>query len=222
MQMAELQGVIAQIALCYEFTGTYRLPSQYGPDRKFSESLPLTDMTRLGAFIDQATNLKGRRCASRALPYVLEGSASPMETALGMLINLPFRLGGYNFEAPLLNYPLNRLLQFKDRLGDKPLRCDFLWPEYRLGMEYDSDAEHLGSAELARDSARRNALTAAGLRVITVTRPQIMDTARLRKVAEELAELMGRRLRIPKDGFAARHAELRQQVLPRLSADREP
>ena len=48
-------------------------------------------------------------------------------------------------------------------------RVDFAYPEHRVAIEYDSYEHHVGKRALVRDSARRNALLAAGWTPVTAT-----------------------------------------------------
>mgnify|MGYP007055184147 FL=1 len=58
----------------------------------------MTTVERLRAFTENVGPVHGRKKAARALQYVMGDSASPRETALAMLLCLPYRLGGYGIE----------------------------------------------------------------------------------------------------------------------------
>ena len=59
-----------------------------------------------------------------------------------------------------------------DRSG---FRCDLLWPDQGVAVEYDSTLCHTGAARIARDAARRNALESLGLTVVTATWRQVAN-----------------------------------------------
>jgi hypothetical protein len=70
-------------------------------------------------------------------------------------------------------------LQFVVRNPDGAFvaRVDLAYPEWRILIEYDSFQEHTGAVALVRDSARRNAITALGFRVLTATAADLRDGA---------------------------------------------
>ena len=61
----------------------------------------------LTRFTESNTALYGSRQAREALRWVRDGSASPMETKLMLLLSLPQRLGGYGFSGARFNYQVN-------------------------------------------------------------------------------------------------------------------
>jgi hypothetical protein len=52
-------------------------------------------------------------------------------------------------------------------------RVDAAYPEWRIALEYDSYAHHLGTLNHDRDGARRNAIVGAQWKPITVTRADL-------------------------------------------------
>jgi very-short-patch-repair endonuclease len=69
-------------------------------------------------------------------------------------------------------------------------RVDLAYPEQKILIEYDSYQEHVGKAALARDSARRNALTALGYTTLTATAVDVNDGAQ--RLAEAVRAVMRR------------------------------
>ncbi|MDR2035386.1 MAG: hypothetical protein LBP91_01740 [Coriobacteriales bacterium] len=219
VQMASELSLIELIVLGYELCGGYRLDCAEDSEQGFCSARPLTNAARLGSYIAKAVSHKGRTNAGKALRHIADNSASPMETALALLLGLPCKLGGYGLPAPLLNYHVKLPDTIKKSLGKNKLFGDLFWPDAKLDVEYDSDSCHTGSEQIKKDAVRRNALISLGITVITVSRMQINSTAELRTTAEQLSKQLGVRLRDPKE-FSARHALLRQQLLPRVSLNR--
>jgi very-short-patch-repair endonuclease len=62
-----------------------------------------------------------------------------------------------------------RQFSIHDDAGNFIARPDLVYRELRIAMEYDSYQHHVGKAALARDSRRRNALTAHGWIVLVAT-----------------------------------------------------
>ena len=245
LQMASELALPELVVLGYEFCGGYRLDKTGEPQRGFRDDGPLTSVARLGAYLARTSGMKGHKNASRAMRYLVEGSNSPMETVLCMLLTLPYRLGGYGFTQPLLNGDLGvangrakttgavrNSARSREAAGTiavmrratKQVRAskfygDLYWPDKRVDVEYDSDAYHSASDKHYKDSTRRNTIVAAGLTVLTVSRWQIIHTEELRKVAGALSARLGKRLKCSYPEFSYRHRILRSRLLPKISAE---
>jgi len=101
----------------------------------------------------------GHTRALRALRFVADNAASPMEAVLVMLLTLPYRLGGYGLPMPELNgiiYPKKRVSQFA---GKSFYRGDLLWRDAGVVAEYNSDLEHASQNRIAMDAIRRSDLS---------------------------------------------------------------
>lgn len=149
----------------------------------------------------------------RALPWLKEGAASPMEAAIYALLCLPVRLGGYGLPMPELNAPI--LLDDRQaRLtGTHEIRFDFLWREAALAVEYDSDAYHVDGVsreKVLRDKRRINAAKLAGIDVITITRDTLMKLNGFHFIAIEIAKRLGKRLRPLSASSLAARGRLRE------------
>jgi hypothetical protein len=218
--MASEVSLIDLVRLGYEFCGSYRLYNEYTHDntdldRGFRRDIPLTKVTKLCSYTTKAVGLKGRTNAMKVLNFIVNGSASPMETILTMLLTLPYRLGGYGFPKPILNYPIEVTAKVKNSENNSTFYCDLYWPDNKVAVEYDSDKYHTGSYRIGKDAIRRNALTSSGITVITVSRRQITESARLRELAEVLSKLLGKRLKYSLKDFTFLQAKLLDQLLPR-------
>lgn len=154
--------------------------------------------------------LLGFEKADRAL----DGSASPMETALAMLLSLPGTLGGYGLPSPRLNARID--VSSKNGLNQSKhyYVADLYWPEARFAVEYDSDRWHVGPERIGQDAARRNALLFQGVNVVTVCSQQIMSESKMDDVARIAARALGRSVRPRAREWRKRNRELRRAVLP--------
>jgi len=209
LQMAAVLSFTDLVALGYEFCGRYRRDKKSAKGQGFRGDLPLTSAAGLSAYAARAVYLKGRTKVLKALRYIADGSASPMETILAMMLTLPYKYGGYGFPEPLLNY----CIEVPISAGKAKYYCDLYWPGKRVDVEYDSDAFHTGPDRIAKDAIKRNALTGAGITAVTVSRKQIIDMQEFRELAELLSKLLGKRLQYPKKDFDIRRAELMEQLL---------
>jgi len=109
-QMALEYPLAKLIELGLELCGSYSMPSIDFADKGQGDSeqalynLPrLTSKKRLKAFAARMKEWPGHRLASKALQYITNDSASPMETILVILLTLPYRNGGYGLPMPELN-----------------------------------------------------------------------------------------------------------------------
>jgi len=216
LQMASELSLVELIELGFELCGEYSLFVEDDPDVSesgFYNRKALTSTKKLDAFVARMPHVWGQLKARRALRYLLDGSASPMETKLAILLTLPYKLGGYGFIPPKLN---SRLMPSKTakRTSSKGFySCDLYWPDYGVAVEYDSDLFHTGSTRIADDSKRRNTLALMGVTVITVTKQQLYSSRELEKVTKILAGFLEKRLKYKNPGFSIAHRELRNQLL---------
>ena len=212
-QLATELPFIELVRLGFEFCGSYRLDKQSEPERGFRSDLPLTTIKSLRSFLDKTRGLKGHVNAQKALRFIADGSASPMETVLTMLLTLPYRLGGYGFSMPQLNYRIEVDIKTRRTRGRTRYYGDLYWPLEQIDVEYDSDAFHATSEQIAQDAVRRNALASAGVSMLTVSRKQIMNTVAMHEFAEVLSKLLEKRLQYPMPDFISRRYVLRAQLL---------
>ncbi len=210
VQMAKELSLAELTALIFELCGTYRInPTDI--ERGFRDDSPLTNIEKIRQFTLSTTGHIGLKSTRNSLKFAVEGSASPMETILTMLLTLPYRLGGYSLPIPKLNYPVETL-SMRGKPKAKPKICDLFWPDKLIDVEYDSAFYHTQAERIDKDAARRNALTATGIVVVTVTKQQIINAQKFRTLVGVLSKLLDRRLKMPKD-FAAKHVRLRRQLM---------
>lgn len=211
VQMATIMTFPQLLELGFELCGTYSLPSESWKET-FQRS-PLVSLESLSQLIDAVGSLRGTFDAKRALLYVMEGSASPRETILALLLCLPLRLGGRGLPQPELNHPISLPDRAQEATGKKSLRCDLYWPEARLAVEYDSDLHHTGGDRIADDATRRTVLANMGIEVVTVTRRQIAARSEFAAVVQLLSKRLGKRNRKTGHTWALQEQGLRSQLL---------
>ena len=220
LQMADKLSLIKLIQLGFELCGTYSLPVK-DPDSTGQSNVgeviynrtPLSNVKKLSGFANQMPGVHGRKLALRALQYITDGSGSPMETILTMLLTLPYKLGGYGFRLPKLNSRIIPAKTIKRSSGKRYYSCDLFWPDADLAVEYDSDQHHTGAERIASDSKRRNTLSSAGILIITVTSQQIHDREEFEKVARLIAVNLDKPLRYRDPGFSTTQMALRDTLL---------
>jgi len=216
LQMASLLTLIELIELGYELCGAYSLPlpnDKDVPEKGFYDRQQLTSTIKLKEFLDIMPGTRGHQKAMRALRYLKDGSASPMETKLTMLMTLPYGLGGFYFKMPELNKRISLPVSVRKYFRKNYYICDLYWPDEKVAVEYDSDQFHTGSERIANDSNKRNALALIGVQVVSVTKKQLYSSLEMEGAARTVAKHMGRRLFSKKSNFFAAHRTLRKQLL---------
>jgi len=174
---------------------------------------PLTSKKAIRAITDNMKGVNGQKKAQRSLRYIIERSASPMETILCMLLTLPHKIGGYGLPAPELNKRVYIKNAANSRSGKPYYLCDLFWPKAKLAVEYDSDSYHTGADRIASDSAKRFALDELGIHVITLTSRQIRNPAVFERITKQIARKLGKRLRYSNQQFKIVNRELRDLLL---------
>jgi len=218
--MAAKYPLVKLITLGFEMCGSYSLPgnaSTGGDQCDLVQTMynlpPLTSKKKLTAFSARMEGWIGHKQALKALRFVMDDSASPMETVLVMLLTLPYRLGGYGLPMPELNgsiYPKKRVSHFA---GKSFYRGDLLWRDAGVVAEYNSDAEHASQNRIAMDAIRRNDLSLCGIFEVTVTSRQIKSMELFDKVARQIAARIGKELRYKEPEFQKARRDLRRALL---------
>lgn len=199
LQMASKLPITQLIALGCELCGKYvLLPKNVSHPGSLDEMpkrlSPLTSVDRIEAFLASVERAKGKAKAKRALKYLVDGSRSPMETMVYMLLCLPVALGGYGLPKPQMNLeiPLNdeaRVIAQRHHAEG-----DLCWLEVKLDLEYHGEV-HVGAAQMKSDVGRELGIEHMGWRVITVTSPQVFNADRFEVVAKEVAVRLKKHLR---------------------------
>jgi len=224
--MADELPLIKLIELGLELCGTYSLPikDEYKPGVERAEAIdhttynhpPLTSAKALKAFLNRMKGVNGQKKAQRALRYITNGSGSPMETILFMLLTLPHKLGGYGLPLPELNKRIDPGKAARHRLigsGKTYYKCDIFWPKANLAVEYDSKTYHTNEERIIEDAKRRRELDAIGIRVETVTSNQILSITEFEIVARQIARKLGIQLRYSNPQHKEEQHELRRMLL---------
>ena len=209
-QCAQLLPFDELVAIGYELTGTYRLHMDERPVDMTCK--PLASIDSLTRFVQGLRGFRGASKALRALRYVRDGSRSPMETALAMMIVLPRSMGGLGIR----DVEMNRRVEVSGRACRYTRRhwfeLDIFIARCRLDVEYDGE-EHEVRARALDDKERSNALGAMGYQVIRVTRSQFANQLALVRVLMSIAAIAGVRGDITSPEFQARQNELRLHLI---------
>lgn len=176
--------------------------------RGFSDRNQLMTKAELVDYLKGAKGCYGCRNALRFLPYVLERSRSPVETAMVLVLTIPSREGGFGLPRPELNMTIRPRPNEFSLSQRSHYEVDACWERQRLVLEYNSYSDHLSREALDRDAMKANSLRSLGWKVLVVTRAQLEGDA-LSVLAYQVARGLGIKRRHPK-------AEERDRLLEEL------
>lgn len=186
----------------FELCGTYLVDEQ-GEDHIRNTGRALTSVTRIASMLRLLAGSPGVAFARRALGFVQDGSHSLMETAMALQLTGPRRIGGVGLERGELNVRIET--------SKGPRWVDLGWVSRKLGLEYLGRAWH---ADVVRDDRRRNKLAGAGMSIITVRFKDLSDIQLFQELVDDIADVLGTRVRIRDREFRARQRALWSKVLP--------
>lgn len=205
--------IVAVILLGLELCGCYSLSTS---KRGFFDRKPLTSVSRLVRTAFELSSCYGISRMREALPWILDGSRSPKESQLYLILCLPAELGGFGLPKPELNHTID-VGRISDGFFAHREICtvDFYWAFARLVVEYDSKAFHadLGTDKVQRDDARADALRELGYDVVTITHDDLFDEQRLHAKAEGIAQRLGVELPPSTEEYLDMHQQLVNMLL---------
>ncbi len=194
LNAARLLDITQLIALGDELCGLYGFDAS--SSRGFrNRTVPLTCRDKLSRYITRANGCPGSKRARTALRYVIDKSASPMETFDEMTMCLPYKMGGYHVFTPIMNHEV--LLDPKASRIARQDRCyaDMCWPEFQLDIEHQGAYDHSQPKRALSDRSRINALRIMGFEVIELTGEQVGDLHAYESIVRFVAKRLGKRIR---------------------------
>lgn len=211
LQAANILSFPALIAFGDELCGLYSFDEQ--EDRGFRRrTAPLTTKRKLERCLEQAKGCKGSAQARSALSYIVENSASPMETLDEMTMCLPYRHGGYGLHVPEMNQEVE-LNERAARIA-KRQKCflDMGYLPTKLDIEHHGKYDHSSEAEVASDRARVNGLREMGIEVVELTIDQVSDLVAYEFIVQRIARILGKRLSKDHLGATPERLALRKEL----------
>lgn len=212
LQLAGELPLVDLILLGYCLCGKY-FPSC--TEKGFVATGGITTIERMQAFLDaQEPGAYGLRKAQKALRWVLDNSWSPMESRSALVMILSRSLGGYGLERPVLNQVV-WLSEGAAAIASCPYYViDIYWEKAHWAMEYDGPEFH---KRLMRDIQRDLALMHDGITLQHATATQIRDERQLSEMVRQLSKRLGKRLRRPPKGTAAKRHRLMKGLFPEVA-----
>jgi hypothetical protein len=142
----------------------------------------------------------------------MDGAASPMESAIALLLTLPYKRGGYCLPQPELNRRIDLDATAKRLAGQSFCRGDLCWPDSCLDLEYLGRSSHDALPNMLKDRGRTLAIEHMGYEVIEITREQALDLFAFDVVARRVASHLGKRLIKEKCGSTSERKYLFSQI----------
>lgn len=149
----------------------------------------------------------------RALHYIVENAASPMEHKAAIIFSLPHKWGGFGLPTPCLNQKIE--LSDKSQTFCKKNYCyaDLCWTESKLIVEYDSALWHNSLDRYVNDAARRDALRFEGWYVYELVPDVLYNPTKMEHLAKQLSNKLGLRFRNRSECFQDKNQELMKLLL---------
>ena len=196
-EMASELSFFKLVEFGFILCGTYTLNPD-APSKNNRE--PLTNKRKLGLFINRMGITRGCDIARKALDCIIEGSASPRETKLALLLCATVKQGGYGFEQPLLNYQIDFTQEERLLYGRDCVVLDLYWKDLHFGIEYDGGKGHSEEEDVSSDRRRDSELMCCGITIIRADKKQLANPYQVYVLARKCARLMGKKMRKPTAG----------------------
>lgn len=204
-----------------ELCGTYLPQRGYGGG--FIDEVPsVTTLERVSRCAAEHKGIFHTRTLQRALSHCAEKSASPKETELQLLLNLPTVCGGAQIPRFEMNVPLEIPPELRCYLGRACVKPDLFRVQELLDIEYMSDQEHKGEQRERHDSRRRNVIEAMGIAVIDVWKEDLSSATAFEKIIMQVKQHLGLRYRTPSSATLARRQHTMSELREPLHIDDKP
>lgn len=214
LHAAEVLGFNRLVAYGHEICGTYALQPE--ADRGFVTAKRLTSVAKLRAFISRFPDAYARAKALRALAWVADGAASPLETATGMILHLPMKYGGYGLPVHAFNRKVPLSKEARCLAGRMYCKLDLSWGDVKYDLEVQGKYDH--SNQLDSDSKRELALKHDGYRYDPITYAQITSPFDMAVIAKRVAREIGAERHWPRMAkYKEKQVKLYDDLFPELA-----
>lgn len=174
IQMAQTLSTVGLIVLGFELCGTYSHFSKMVSG--FYERPSLTSVAKIAEVIGAVPGMKGANAARKALRWIRDGSASPMETVVSCMLGLPTEAGGFGLVAPTLNHKVKLNAAEQRILGKRRCYIDTAYEAAMTGVEFDGMDYH---RDAEADRLRREVLVHKGWKILVLNVDELTSWDRL-------------------------------------------
>lgn len=179
---------------------------------KFSGSTPLSSRDALITYIEKCVKHRGRRHALRALQYIKDAYDSPLVMHVDMLLNLPYKLGGYKLGNPKFQH---EILIPVEILGESSIvlyHAEIFYPDHDVILDLSSLGEKTNTVN-SRELLPK--LEELGYSVIKLEEAVLYDIHQLHNLMKYISQVLKKRLRIHTDSFEENRYALHSLLPPR-------
>lgn len=172
----------------YEACGSYE--TSLGAGDAYRTRPALATRADITGYLGLLGGANGVCRARRTFSLVREGSRSPMETALAIMLALPRAQGGMGLADFSMNHRVDMPASMRTAFSSSFLELDLYFPKAGLALEYDGESH----AELKRrthDADRVAALSMLGIRVRTITSRHFSHKLEMHRALNGIAQLLG-------------------------------
>lgn len=213
LYLCQSGDLTSHVQCAMELCGTYALgPNEHDRITRY-QLAPLSSKASIREYAQVNRGVKGSGKALSTLRYVCDKSASPMETALCMLLCLPTKSGGYGLPLPELNAELPVIAHLGSRREKGVRYGDLVYRSTRLIIEYQSRLFHEYAGTSDDDEERRDDLEVMGYHVMFITPNRLKDFDRFEGIVQRIAHHLGVSLASSIMGATEERLELRKRLL---------
>ena len=193
IQVCATHSILEAFEIGMEFCGTYAVRTDSTEDEA-KRDYTLVNAARFRNHVEAWSGQWGLAKARNVANYLVNGSASVMETKLYLLLCLPQKYGGYNFARPELNSSLEVPITAREALRQTHVKPDMLWRKAKVVVEYDG-SYHDDARQTAQDALRKSILESMGYTVFTFKRWHVYNPLVFDEMVKALAGKLGKRIR---------------------------
>ncbi|WP_455137235.1 hypothetical protein [Thermophilibacter sp.] len=155
---------------------------------------PIANEDEIRSYLDELSGVRGVRAAREAARWAKNGSGSPGETLISLVMRLPPRRGGIPLPHFVENEPIAWPDEARDLIRHQTMRPDFHWPHHRTASEYNGGL-HGSPGAYVEDSRRDQDYGACDIQLVTATYEDICTVGAIERyvtlVARKLAPYEG-------------------------------
>lgn len=173
---------------------------------------PLTSSERLACFAKTLGHGGSAQTMRLAASWVQDGSASPLETRMALILCLDPRYGGEAWPRPHLNQRIDLTPEAQTLSGGTYRVADLFWPDLNVDLEVNGMAYHADRHGFAQASSRRAALEAMGCTVLEISFDQMRSYDKLDAMLQTFSAKTGMPLQDRTKGFVAAREHLLDEL----------
>lgn len=156
---------------------------------------PLCTVESLERLVGSAEGSNGASTARKALRQVANGSGSPFEARLFLMLCSEALCGGEHWERPSLNRRVVFTPEAQNVSGQTHCACDFLWEDKNVVIEAKGKAYHADKDGFEIENGRRAALESMGYTTFDVIYSQVANLDQFDTLLHTFSKRLGFSLR---------------------------